>query len=359
MVGAEALQAVVEVRQVDERQRGALQLEDAHRAAADPARALDAGRRPPESEQRELSELTLQFVAKLRRVGVDIRQLAPVGRVHRTRRDRIVGRRIHVVPPEELGAGERRIEPLRRVPQPFAVHQMVRLAPEPHFGEVAEIPAVRDDAMLARQSPGDERRLHGRRDGRRDRRQRTHCAPLRDATDVRCMLQQRGGETHDVQYERTRHHWNRRDVPLGQRCRNAAGNRQRARRLDVAPGNIVRPSSVTGRYGRSYATSAVGSRRRPSGISPRYLCGRDRAVVDPVGRKVGGLPIGRHPRRDAGERRKQLPCLMRRSEFCPSFPTLARNRYPSTRLLIVGMRVTANAYPASMTCVKPLLFIRF
>ena len=62
-------------------------------------------------------EPLLQLVAQLGRIGVDVGQLAAVGRIHRPRRHRDVGGRVHVVPPEQLGAGERGIAPARGFPQ--------------------------------------------------------------------------------------------------------------------------------------------------------------------------------------------------------------------------------------------------
>ena len=201
----EALQVVVEVRQVDERQRRPLLPEDAQRAATDPARRLDVGGRPPEAEQRKLAELAVELVAQAGRLRVDVGQLAAVGRVHRARRHRPVGRRVHVVPPEQLGAGERRVAPLRRLPHLLAVHQPVRLPPQPHLGQVAEIPAVGDDAVLARQRAGEQGRLHGGRHRRRHRRQRPQPATGGQRAQVRRMLQQRRRQADHVEHQRAPH----------------------------------------------------------------------------------------------------------------------------------------------------------
>jgi len=125
MVGTEALQVVIEVRQVDECQRRAVFLEHLLRAAPDPFRRRDVGCRAPELEKRKLANGGLQLVAQFRRIGIDIGKLAPVGGIHRPRRGRDVGRGIHVVPPEHLGAGERRVAALCRFPDFFAFHQPV------------------------------------------------------------------------------------------------------------------------------------------------------------------------------------------------------------------------------------------
>ena len=42
---------------------------------------------------------------------------------------------------------------LRRVPDLLARHERVGLPPQPNLGEIAKVPAVADDAVLARQSP--------------------------------------------------------------------------------------------------------------------------------------------------------------------------------------------------------------
>ena len=191
--------------QIHERQRRALTLENAQRAATDPAGGLDVGRGSPEAEQRELPQLALQFVAKLRRMRVDIGQLATVGRIHGARRYRKIGRRVHVVPPEELGAGERRVATLRCIPELLAADQVIGLAPKPDFREVAEIPAVANDAVLARRRPGDEGRLHRGGDCGRDGRQRAHRAARCKRFQVRRVREQRWCESDDVENERALH----------------------------------------------------------------------------------------------------------------------------------------------------------
>ena len=57
--------------------------------------------------------------------------------------------RIHVVPPEQLGAGESGDAfPSRAVPDLLTLDQVVGLPPEPHFGKVPEVPTVTDDTMV-------------------------------------------------------------------------------------------------------------------------------------------------------------------------------------------------------------------
>ena len=60
VVGAEALQVIVEVRQVDELQSRLVPLEYLACASGDPLRGTDIGARSPEVEQGEITEFVLQ-----------------------------------------------------------------------------------------------------------------------------------------------------------------------------------------------------------------------------------------------------------------------------------------------------------
>ena len=157
---AEPLEVVVEVRQVDERERRVPRVVEVQRAVGDPARRRDVGARTPVVEQREDAELRVQLVAQRHRLRVDVGDLAPVGGIHRARRDGVVRAAVHVVPPEELRAGEARVGAARRVPDLLAGDEVVRLLPEPHLRRVAEEPAVGHRAVIAREQPGGERRVH-------------------------------------------------------------------------------------------------------------------------------------------------------------------------------------------------------
>ena len=147
---ADPLQVVVEMRQIDQRQRG--RVFDLHqlRGVGDPAGRGDRCARTPEVEERKRPELLLQSIAERGGMAVDVGQLAAVGRIHRARRHADVGRRIHVEPPEQVGAGERRILGARRLPDLRRLHQPVRLPPEAHFALGPLIPAVGHDAVQRR-----------------------------------------------------------------------------------------------------------------------------------------------------------------------------------------------------------------
>src|SRR5262249_13936873 len=71
-----------------------------------------------------------------------------------------IGRAVHRVPPEQIGAGEGGIAPSRRFPYPLADHQTGRLPPEENLPEIAEIPAICDSAVLGWRKPGEDRALH-------------------------------------------------------------------------------------------------------------------------------------------------------------------------------------------------------
>jgi hypothetical protein len=84
--GAELLQAVVQVGQVDQLQAGPVFVLDGHGRPPDPLAGGDGGGRPPELEQGELAEIPVEALAQLRRLAVAVRQLAAVGQVEGARR---------------------------------------------------------------------------------------------------------------------------------------------------------------------------------------------------------------------------------------------------------------------------------
>src|SRR5580704_14301611 len=136
-------------------------------------------------EQWEWAKPRRQFVAQRERLGVAVRQLAAVGAIDRPRRHADVVACRHVVPPEQIGGGEGGIAAPSRLPNHFAVDQAVRLPPQPHFHEIAEQPAIGDDAVLARQGAGHESGLHRAGDGRCYRCEWTQRAGARERADMR------------------------------------------------------------------------------------------------------------------------------------------------------------------------------
>ncbi len=201
IVRPQALQVVIEVRQVDQHQRRPMFAQDFDRRIGDPAAAGDIGARPPELEQRKHAQPRLQTVSQLFRLTVAIEQLAAIGRVAGPRRERPIDRRVHVVPPEEFGGGVRRIAAAAGFVEPLSVHQAIRLPPEPDFRQVAEVPAVADDAVLARQQAGEQRRLGRAGHGRQDRPQRTCETVAGQGGNVgRVFSQHRVAQPHDVDH---------------------------------------------------------------------------------------------------------------------------------------------------------------
>src|SRR5207244_1049737 len=84
--------------------------------------------------------------------------------------------RVQVVPPEELRAGEAGDLAARGFPDLFAGDETVRLPPEPDLRQVAEVPAVADDAMLPRQRAGEHAGLCATGDSGEHRAERGHEA---------------------------------------------------------------------------------------------------------------------------------------------------------------------------------------
>src|ERR1700686_776523 len=104
------------MRQVDERERWPARVVDVPGAVGNPPARGDVRRRSPEVEQWKSPEPALELLAKLGRRRVNVGELSPVRRVHGPGRDGVGGGRIHVVPPEEIRAGEGRIAPGGRLP---------------------------------------------------------------------------------------------------------------------------------------------------------------------------------------------------------------------------------------------------
>ena len=117
-VGAEALEVVVEVRQVRHDEVGALLAHDLPGGLDDPARRGDRRRRPPVLEERELAERAGELVVQGGRAHVGVGRLAAVGVVDRPRRDGDVGAGAHRVPPADVRRGEAGSQRVARSPTP-------------------------------------------------------------------------------------------------------------------------------------------------------------------------------------------------------------------------------------------------
>ncbi len=230
---------------------------DMNGGVRDPARRRDRCRRSPEAEQREWAEALRELVAQFERLGVAVRQLAAVRPVDRPRGDADVMRRRHVVPPEQVGGRECRIAPLARLPDLLAVHQPAGLAPQEHFHQVAEQPAVGDDAVIARQRAGHERRLHRAGDGGRHRRQRANGSATGKARELRRIRAEMAwGEPHHQDGDRRMH------------AMRSSRTLIRSRRRIRTSGRPVRRCRAGSRSGGPPSASIRTSRRWPDRGAP-------------------------------------------------------------------------------------------
>ncbi len=106
LIGSEPLPVVIQMGEIDERKSRTVLRFHRSRALGDPSARLDPRSRPPEMKERESAKFCLQFVAKRCGVRPQVRDLSAIGGVHGPWRDGDVRRRIHVEPPEEIGASE-------------------------------------------------------------------------------------------------------------------------------------------------------------------------------------------------------------------------------------------------------------
>ena len=199
--GTEALEVVIEVREVDQAEVRLLVLLDPAGAVGDPLRRRQAGARTPERMERKVAEVALEQFLEALRIARDVEDLTAVGLIDRTRRDGDVRRGAHVIPPEEVRDLELGVLGVEVVPDLRGEHDAVGLLPELHLAEGAVVPAVADDAVRARLLAGQIIGLRGAGDGGESR------ADFRDAalggargeTWHDAGTQVPGGETDDVQ----------------------------------------------------------------------------------------------------------------------------------------------------------------
>ena len=195
----EALEVVVEVRDVHEGQVGVLRGHEVLGRAADPPGGRQARARPPVGEQREGTQRVGQLVVQLRRIGVAVRFLAAVGVVDRARGHRPVDVGSHRVPPTDVGHRVAGVGPPRRVPQLVPTHQPVVLPPQQHLTQIPEVPTVSDDAVLAGRGTGQQRGLHRTGDRRQDRAELRAPAGVGDGGQLRHVCQQFRRQPDDIE----------------------------------------------------------------------------------------------------------------------------------------------------------------
>ena len=119
-----------------------------HGRIRNPATGGDSRRRPPEGREGKISEIGLQLFSHIHGRGIDVKNLTAVGRVYWTGRDREIRARIHIEPPEQLGAGELRIPVAKDFPELGTFNKMIRLLPELMFCKSAVIPSIGNYSVL-------------------------------------------------------------------------------------------------------------------------------------------------------------------------------------------------------------------
>lgn len=117
VVGAVALEVVVEVREVAQGEVGVAGVEDVPGGVDDPLGGDEVGAGSPEVEEGEGAEFLGEFVVEGGRAGVAVGFLAAVGVVDGARGDGVVGVGAHGVPPADVGDGVAGVGPAGRVPE--------------------------------------------------------------------------------------------------------------------------------------------------------------------------------------------------------------------------------------------------
>jgi len=206
IIWTEPLEVVVEMGQVGEEERRRMPLVHLDRRLRDPLARFDVRLRAPETKKWKRSQLSDKPCAQVDRLAVDIQNLPAVRRIDWPRRHRPVRRAVHVEPPEHVRDGHRRIDLSRAVPHTLARHQRVRLLPEHHLRQIAKVPAVADDAVVARHQAREIGRLRTARHSRRDRANGRHRAVARERVEVWCVLAEECRRQPDDVEEKCRVH---------------------------------------------------------------------------------------------------------------------------------------------------------
>lgn len=113
-------------------------------------RRFAPGGGPPKGGEGKFAKIFFDGGANGRGRGVDIKNLAAIGGISGARGNGVIDTRIHIEPPEELGAGKGRIGGAEGGPDFFGGDHVVGLFPEMNFGQLTVVPAVADDAVAAR-----------------------------------------------------------------------------------------------------------------------------------------------------------------------------------------------------------------
>lgn len=135
---------------------------------------------------------------------MNVEDLSAIGGIQRPGSDREVRLGIHVVPPEQLRAGETWNLTAQGLPELFSSNDMIALFPEPDLGGFSIIPAIGDGAVLARGFTGNKRRLSRAGDRRKSGAECLQPVLLRKPGKSRHVLaKKRPGESDDIKNSKT------------------------------------------------------------------------------------------------------------------------------------------------------------
>ena len=98
---------------------------------------------------------------------VNIKYLSPISRINRPRGHGPIGTRVHVIPPEHLGAAEVALFSSESLPQLLPADEMIALFPEPNLSIFPLIPPVSNNSVIRRRGPGKVSSLCGGSDSRK------------------------------------------------------------------------------------------------------------------------------------------------------------------------------------------------
>ena len=105
-------------------------------------RRRDARRRSPKGGKWKFPQALLDFGTHRQGSSINVEDLAAIGWIARPWSNRIIRAGIHVIPPEQLGAGEARFQGAQFLPDFSALHQAIGLLPKMDLSEVPVIPAI-------------------------------------------------------------------------------------------------------------------------------------------------------------------------------------------------------------------------
>src|SRR5580704_11789958 len=97
-------------------------------------RCLDSCRRTPESKKWKLAKILFNQAPDVSRLGVDVKEFAAIGGIHRAGGNGIIRSGVHVKPPEYFCAGKMRDARAQFIPDFICEHEVIGLLPKMHLG---------------------------------------------------------------------------------------------------------------------------------------------------------------------------------------------------------------------------------